>query len=346
MTRRAGRAPTLPPLARREPVVDVLHGVHVEDPYRWLEDGDSEEVARWAEAQQQFLRETLDPLPFRGALRARLAELFSIGSVSPPAVHRGRYFYQKRTGVQEQPVLYVRDGVRGADRVLLDPATLSPDRTSALDWFYPSHDGALLAYGISEGGSEKSTLRVRDVARGVDGDDVIPWTRACSLEWWPDGSGFYYTRYPEPGTVPAGEENYHRLVFSHALGTDWRADPLVFGEGREPEDWPSVHLSPDGRWLAVSVSRGWTRTDVYLKDTRDGSGFVTVVEGRESLFGVHLRNDSLHLHTNDEASRYRLVEADLARPGPGVLARRDRRGTRRARGRRHRRRPYRRGVAP
>jgi prolyl oligopeptidase len=304
------------PVTRRENAVDVLHGVRIDDPYRWLEEGASEEVARWAEAQDRFLRETLDPLLFRGALRERLGELFSIGSVSPPSVHRGRYFYQKRTGAQEQPILYVRDGVRGADRVLLDPARLSTDGTSALDWFYPSRDGRLLAYGVSEGGSEKSTLRIRDVERGEDLADVIPWTRACSLEWRPDGSGFYYTRYPEPGAVPAGEEDYHRRVFEHVLGADWHDDPLVFGEGREPEDWPSVHVSPDGRWLAVSVSRGWTRTDVYLKDTLGDRGFVTVVERRESLFGVHLRNDRLYLHTNDGAPRYRLLAADLSRPGP------------------------------
>lgn len=169
---------------------------------------------------------------------------------------------------------------------------------------------------MSEGGSEKSTLRVRDVVAGDDQGEQIPWTRACSLEWKPDGSGFFYTRYPEPGTVPEGEENYHRRVYEHRLGDDWRADPLVFGMPRPPEDWPSVHLSPDGRWLAVSVSRGWTRTDVYLRDLSSGAGFVTVVEGVESLFGVVLRNDRLYLHTNHDAPRYRLVAADLDRPGP------------------------------
>jgi prolyl oligopeptidase len=198
--------------------------------------------------------------------------------------------------------------------VLLDPARLSTDAASALDWYYPSPDGRLLAYGVSEGGSEKSTLRVLDVDAGRHLPDVIPFTRAASLEWRPDGSGFFYTRYPEPGTVPAGEEDYHRRVYEHALDRDWRSDPLVFGEGREPEDWPSVHLSPDGRWLAVSVSRGWTRTDVYLKDLASGDGFVTVAEGQDSLYGVTVRNDRLLLHTNHDAPRYRLLSAELARP--------------------------------
>jgi len=290
--------------------------VAVPDPYRWLEETDSPEVAAWTAAQGRFARLVLDGLPGRDAIRTRLDALFSIGTVSPPTIRGGRYFYQRREGAQEQPVLYVRHGSAGVDRVLVDPATLSPDATSALDWYYPSPDGRLLAYGVSEGGSEKSTLRVRDVETGRDLPDVIPWTRACSLEWRPDGSGFFYTRYPERGRVPPGEEDYHRHVFEHSLGEDWGRDAQLFGEGRAPEDWPSIHLSPDGRFLAVSVSRGWTRTDVYLKDRSGGGGFVPVVEGIDSLFGLTLRNDRLYLHTNHGAPRYRLVTADPARPGP------------------------------
>jgi prolyl oligopeptidase len=294
----------------------VLHGTPVADPYRWLEDGESEEVRAWSEAQGRYTREVLEAAPFRARLHERLRTLFSIGVVTPPAPRRGRYFYQRRTGDQEQPRLYVRDGVAGDERVLLDPARLSADGTSALDWFYPSSDGRLLAYGVSVGGSEKSTLRVLDVETGHVLDDEIPHTRACSLEWRPDGSGFFYTRYPEPGTVPAGEENYHRRVFSHALGRPGREDPLVFDHERPLEDWPNVHLSPDGRWLAVSVSRGWTRTDVYLRDLdAAGAGWVTVVEGIDALFGVDVRNDRLLLQTDFEAPRHRLVSADLASPG-------------------------------
>jgi len=288
----------------------------VPDPYRWLEDGEADEVRRWSETQARHTRAILDAEPSAAAIRERLRALFAIGLVSPPVARGGLYFHQRRAGDQEQPILYVREGREGEDRVLLDPAALSADRTSALDWWYPSDDGRLLAYGVSEGGSEKSVLRVRDVASGQDLADVIPGTRACSLEWRPDGTGFFYTRYPEPGSVPAGEENYHRRVFEHTLGRDWRLDPLVFGAERPPEDWPNAHLSPDGRWLAVSVSRGWTRTDVYLRDlAAPGGGFVTVVEGVDAIFGVQLRHDRLYLQTNFEAPRSRLLAADLDRPG-------------------------------
>jgi len=294
----------------------VRHGVEVRDPYRWLEDGDAEEVRRWSEAQGRHTRAALDAIPFTAAIRERLRVLFSIGLVSAPAIRGDRYFHQRRTGDQEQPVLYLRQGREGEDRVLLDPARFAEDRTSALDWYYPSDDGRLLAYGVSEGGSEKSVLRILDVDTGRDLADVIPFTRACSLEWRPDGSGFFYTRYPEPGSVPPGEENYRRRVYEHVLGRDWREDPLVFGADRPPEDWANVHLSPGGRWLAVSVSRGWTRTDVYLRDLASpDSPFVTVIEGLDAIFGVDVRNDRLYLQTNLDAPRSRLVAADLEHPG-------------------------------
>jgi len=290
--------------------------VEVRDPYRWLEDGDAEEVRRWSEAQGRHTRAALDAIPFTAAIRERLRVLFSIGLVSAPAIRGDRYFHQRRTGDQEQPVLYLRQGREGEDRVLLDPARFAEDRTSALDWYYPSDDGRRLAYGVSEGGSEKSVLRILDVDTGRDLADVIPFTRACSLEWRPDGSGFFYTRYPEPGSVPPGEENYRRRVYEHVLGRDWREDPLVFGADRPPEDWANVHLSPSGRWLAVSVSRGWTRTDVYLRDLASpDSPFVTVIEGLDAIFGVDVRNDRLYLQTNLDAPRSRLVAADLEHPG-------------------------------
>src|SRR5262245_1950350 len=177
---------TTSPRTRREALVETLHGVRVEDPYRWLEAGGDPEVLAWSEAQGRHTREWLEQASAREAVRRRLVSLFSIGSLAAPVPRRGRYFYQKRTGDQQQPVLYVREGRDAPDRVLLDPAALSPDATTALDWYFPSPDGRLLAYGLSEGGSEQSTLRVRDVVSGSDLADTIPWTRACSLAWLPD----------------------------------------------------------------------------------------------------------------------------------------------------------------
>ena len=221
----------------------------------------------------------------------------------------------RRDGDQNQPVLWVRDGLHGAERVLLDPNTWSEDGTVALDWSYASHDGRLLAFGRSSAGDERSTLRVLDVETGRLLPDEISDTRACSLAWLPDGSGFYYTRYPARGTVPEGDENYFRRVYFHSLGTDPGHDPLVFGEGRDREDWPNVDLSPDGRWMWISVEKGWTRTDAYVFDRqRPEAPCIVISEGREALYGGEIVGDEMFLLTNEGAPRYRVFRVNLHSP--------------------------------
>jgi prolyl oligopeptidase len=303
------------PATRVDTIVETMHGVDVADPYRWLEATDSEEVRSWVEAQNQFARSYLDKMPGREAIQKRLGELLSVGTISTPVVRDQRYFYSKRDGRQNQPIVYVRDGRSGEPRVLIDPNSLSADGTTALDWFFPSLDGKLVAYGLSASGSEMSTLRVLEVDSGEHRDDTIPNTRACSLAWLPDGSGFYYTRYPKAGSVAPGEENYHRHVFYHALGTDVAHDLEVFGSGRKPQDWPNVDLSPNGRWLLVTVSQGWAKSEMYIRDVSSpGSKFKAVAEGIDALFRGDMQNDRLYLQTNFEAPRYRVFAVDPSRP--------------------------------
>ncbi|MER3415876.1 MAG: S9 family peptidase [Gemmataceae bacterium] len=303
------------PPTRAVPIVEKWHGVEVADPYRWLEHGDDPEVRAWTEAQNAFTRARLDPLPGRKALRDRLDRLLDIGTVSAPIPRQGRYFYLRRQGKQNQPVLYVRHGLDGAEQVLLDVNRLSAEGTVALDWWYPSPDGRYVAYGISRDGSEYSTLYVRDVVSRRDLPDIIERTRYCSLAWLPDSSGFYYTRYPRPGEVPRGEEHYHRHVFFHRLGDDPATDRKVFGSGRPPEDMPTVALSPDGRWLVVTEHQGWAKSEVYFKDlSHPESPFQPLVEGVEAVFEVVPRNDALYVRTNHQAPRYKLYRVDPLRP--------------------------------
>ena len=286
----------------------------VADPYRWLEDGGSPEDVAWSAEQERYLRASLDRWPGRRAIQRAPARALLHRHRWPPRAPARPLLLREAHG---------RPGAAGplrARRTFAGPTVSSSiralrrtDAAAALDWHYPSPDGRLLAYGLSEGGSEKSTLRVRDVESGALLPDTIPFTRACSLEWLPDASAFFYTRYPEPGTSNAGAENYDRRVFLHRLGSDWRDDALVFAP-KAPEDWPNVHLSPDGRFLAISVSLGWTRTDVYLQDLASGGPLVTVVEGEDATFGVDLRNDRLFLHTNLGARRFRLLAVSPERP--------------------------------
>src|SRR5579859_3613030 len=304
------------PPTRQDNVVDDLHGTAVVDPYRWLEDGDSAETRAWVEAQNERTREYLDALPFGDGIRARLDELFTTGSVGTPVLRGSRYFYQRRDGTLDQPVLVVRDGP--TERTILDPNTLSATGLVALDWWYPSDDGRLLAFGLSEGGTELSTLYVLDVDTGkrLGSDlDEIPHTRAASIAWLPDSSGFFYTRYPAPGTVPPGEEMYNRQVFFHALGAEWQQDPDVFGTGRAREDWPNVDISATGRWLAVEVQQGWARSELYVLDRQNADrGFTPINVGVDATAHAVFAGDRLLVHTNRDAPNWALFAVDPARP--------------------------------
>ncbi len=301
------------PPARRDDVADVLHGERVVDPYRWLEDGDSAETRAWTDAQNTLTASYLGDVAARPRIRERLETLLAIGSLSVPSPARGRYFYQYRDGRQNQPILYVREGAEGADRVLLDPNRLNAEGTTALDWYHPSEDGRLLAYGLSEDGNEESVLHVLDVATGAVLADRIPHTRAADLAWLPDGSGFYYTRYPAPGEVPEGEEHYHRAIFLHTLGTDPAGDPLVYRPAAK-EHWPGVSISPDGRWLLIGVARTFEQTDLYLQDLRAGTPPVAVAKDLPALFEGQVIGGRLYLRTNLRAPTYGVYALDPERP--------------------------------
>ena len=295
-------------------VVEVLHGEAIPDPYRWLEDGDDPAVAEWTRRQNERTEAYLAAIPERPLIRRRLEQLLAIGVVGVPTPARGRYVYLRRDGSQNQPVLYVRDGIGGPDRVALDPNALNAEGTTALDWYYPSEDGRLLAYGLSEDGSERSVLHVLDLTTLEPRPDRIPDTRAADLAWLPDATGFYYTRYPAPGSVPEGEEQYHRSVYLHRLGTDPAADPLIFAPV-EPVHWPGVSLSRDGRWLLISVSRTFDQTDLYLRDLAADGPLVPVARDLPALFEGQVVGDRLYIRTNLEGPTYGLYAADPESPG-------------------------------
>ena len=304
--------PPYPPTSRGDEV-EILHDDSIPDPYRWLEQGGDPRTQAWTASQNALTESLLAAVPGRARLRARLDELLSIGALSTPEPVAGRYFYQRRDGRQNQPVLYVREGRDGEDRVLIDPNQLDAQGTTALDWFYPSEDGRLLAYGLSENGSEQSLLHVLEVDSGAPLPDRIPRTRSADLAWLPDGSGFYYTRYPASGEVPDGEEHYHRSVFFHRLGADAAGDRLIFRPA-EKEHWPGVGLSPDGRWLVIGVARTFDQTDLYLQDLVAGTPPVPVAQDLPATFDGEVVRGRLYLRTNLDAPTYRLYLVDPERP--------------------------------
>lgn len=309
----AGKEATLPPGGVRE----TMHGVVVEDPYRGLEDDKNPDTRAFLDREAQKFKSYMAGIPGREAVEQDLASVLHIGGVAAPVVRsagpgKTRYFHTKREGTQNQPTLYVRDGVNGADRVLIDGSALVSDGTASIDWWFPSWDGSIVAWGKSESGSEDSTLYLRDVATGKDVGEPISRTRHATVAWLPGNKAFYYSRYPAPGSVPAGDERYASRIYKHVIGTSPESDEMVFGAGRDKTDTPVVSISPNGRWLVVSEEQGWSKNEVYLKDLKGGAKapWTEVAVGTEALFDAIVRDDKLYILTNDGAPHYRLFSVD------------------------------------
>jgi prolyl oligopeptidase len=310
--------PAGPPQAKVAPVEDTVQGHKIVDPYRYLENPNDPDTKLYVEQELSYTRSVLDPLPGRDKINVRLSQLLEIGTVGAPQMGGKYYFHTRREGNQNQPVLYVREGSNGApnseDRVLLDVNKLAADGTIALDWWYASEDGKYVAYGTSPSGSEISTLRVIETATGKLLPDSIERTRAASLAWKRDNSGFFYTRYPKKGDVPEGQEVYYRHVFYHVLGADPAKDALIFGEGRDPEWWPDVNLSEDGRWLLINEGQGWTKTGMFLQDLTSKNPPLEITTGKNFLYGADFYEGKLYITTNEDAPHYHVFVADAANP--------------------------------
>ena len=300
------------PTTRRLDLVEELHGHTVADPYRWLESADDPEVEAWAQQQDELVREALEGLPGRDHLRRRITSLLGAGVVSAPAWRRDRRFFMRRTADQEHAVLLTVDS-DGSERVLIDPMAVDPTGTTTLDGWQPSKEGDLLAYQLSEGGTEESVLRVLDVATGELVDGPIDRTRYSPVAWLPGGKAFYYVRRLPPGQLPADEQQYHRRVWLHRLGDDPADDVEVFGAGLDLTNYYGVSVSMDGRWLTISASAGTApRNDIHLADlsasTPEAPQLTTVQEGVDAQTSLHVGRDGrLYVFTDRDAPRGRIA---------------------------------------
>jgi len=282
--------------------------VTVADPYRWLEDGESPEVAAWVATHNQRTREALDARPTWGRWHERLSALTALPTVLSLQVAGDHVFLLERAAGADQFSLVVRSATDPLTptRTLLDPAQLATDGAVAIDWYHPSADGRMVAYGLSEGGTENSTLHLMDVATGEVPGERIPDTRAASVAWMPDNSGFWYAVYK------AGSE-YHRHIRFHRLGTDHTLDTVVFDRQPTPESWPDVSVSRDGRHVLVHVMVKWTQIDIHLLDTVTGE-WTAVVEGVDAQTSLRVEGDSLIGVTTRDAPNGRVIRAALTTP--------------------------------
>jgi prolyl oligopeptidase len=308
-----------PPKAKTDAAEETIQGHKIADPYRWLEDAKNPETQQYVREEMAYTRSILDPLPGREQIQQRLAKLYSIGTINAPQVAGDYYFYTRRDGAQNQPVLLVREGIHAKDRTLVDVNQMSSDATVALDWWFPSYDGKYVCYGTSPSGSEESTLHVIDSATGKLLPDTIDRTRFASVAWKKNNSGFYYSRHPRKGDVPAGEEVYHVKIFYHALGTDPAKDALIFDPmtmgPHTAQDIPSVQLpDDDDRYLLVTVFEGWAKSELYLQDLKAGTPPVELTHKKEFLYSGEIFRGKLYISTNEDAPRFHVLTVAASDP--------------------------------
>jgi len=295
-------------------VVDTLHGVEITDNYRWLEDSDDPDVRKWEDRQDTYCRQFLKKWPDRQKLQNRIEELMKIGYIDSPAMVGGKYFYMKRDADAEHAVLLMKQSLDAEPEIIIDPNTFSAEGTVAMDWWYLSSEGKFIAFGKSSDGTENSTLYLLDVEKREVLQDSIPNARGASIAWLKNNSGFYYTRYPDLGSVPEGEERYHRKVYFHKIGDDYHKDVLIFGEDREKTEWSGVQLSEDERYLMVPVYIGWSKSTLYLRDLKKGGDFIRLTDTTEAIYNVYMTKDAFYILTNNNAAKYKVMKGDYRKP--------------------------------
>ena len=310
------------PATRRTTQVDPQFGVAVPDPYRWLENDvrNDNEVRGWVDQQNQVTNGFLATLPLRDAFKARMTELYDYERFGVPRKKGGHYFYTRNSGLQNQSVLFVRDSVDGPGRVLIDPNAWSKDGATALAEWTASEDGKLVTYAVQDGGTDWRTVRVIDVASGRILDDELKWLKfGGGVDWAKDGSGFYYSRFPEPAagqTFQASSRN--QKVYFHKLGTAQTADKLIYATPENPDYGHGATISEDGRWLVITTSVGTDdRYEVTLIDlTKKNAKPRTLIKGFTNNYSfVGNEGGTFYFVTNDGAPKLKLVAIDVAKTG-------------------------------
>jgi len=307
------------PVTRRENIVEEIHGITIEDPYRWLEDATSSEVLEWVEAQNKLTTSILDGYSGSKTISKRLRNLYQYDFIQEAyfqvvATENGpRFFYFFRKAGKDQQSLCYQDGEDGERIVLFDPLEVSKDALISIDWFLASSDGSLVAYGISEGGTELSVLYVMDVDKKRIHSEKIPQTKWCDLVWLKN-EGFYYSRYPLPGTVSSEDENYYHHVYYHKLGDDYKNDVKVFGEGRLKTEHSLVFINEDCTLLAIAGYR-YTNSDIYITtidpENPASLNLVPVIENDSFVSKPLLKENQLFVHTEINAPNGTILQYDL-----------------------------------
>jgi prolyl oligopeptidase len=310
-------APLIYPKAKTVDQVDDYHGVKVADPYRWLEDTDSPDTKAWVEAENKVTFGYLDQIPYRGAIRDRLLNLWNFERFTVPQQQGGRYFYQHNNGLQNQNVLLVAESLNAEPRLLLDPNTLSSDGTVALAGWAISDDGKRMAYGLATSGSDWNEWHVRDVDTGKDLSDIVKWVKFSGASWTKDGKGFFYSRYDEPKGAQLRDTNYFQKLYYHTLGTPQAEDKLIYDRPDNKELGFGGAVTDDGHYLVISVWQGTSpKNRFYYKDlTKPDSQVVRLLDDFDAQYNF-IDNDGpvFWFQTDLDTPRSRVIAIDTRHP--------------------------------
>ncbi|HRQ72890.1 MAG TPA: hypothetical protein PLU35_07675, partial [Phycisphaerales bacterium] len=307
--------PTSYPESRRGDVVEDLHGVRVADPYRWLEDESSAETQAWIAAQNELTFTWLADVPERDRIAVRIRELWDYERYTTPFKEGGRYFWERNDGLQNQNVLYWAPSLDAEPRVLIDPNTFSGDGTVALASYSVSPDGRLIAYAVSDGGSDWKIWRVMEIESGNHLPDEIRHVKFTGVSWERDSTAFYYSRYPIGENGKADDQQAVK-VYRHRLGTAQDADVLVYEAPDHPTWNPYAGVTEDGRHLIVSIFDGYLTNAVFIAAPGEGRAEVRPLfdkwDARYNFVGNE--GDELIFATTKDAPLRRVIAIDASEP--------------------------------
>jgi prolyl oligopeptidase len=292
-------------MTQKEIIIDEICGIRVSDPFRWLEGAEKPEVKDWIKEQNKQVDLELKDGNFN-TFSNELVRNFKTTTFSNLVPIKGQYFYIERQPDEDQSVLYVKKGLNGNPVILFNPNGKKTGNTVTIDYWTPSRSGKYVAYGISEGGDEMSTIYIKNVHTLTDMPEKILNCRYASICWLADDSGFYYTRNPRPGTIDNKDESMYMKVYFHKIGTDSDIDELIFGENRPKDDMINMTLSLDDKYLAIHVSNEWTKNDIYLYDTITKK-ITPLITGFSAHFSLHFLNNKVVIYTNYKANNFKIL---------------------------------------
>ncbi|NHM03297.1 prolyl oligopeptidase family serine peptidase [Flavobacterium celericrescens] len=303
------------PKTQKGEVIDVYFDTKVADPYRWLEDDRSVETGDWVKAQNEVTYNYLSKIPFRNDLKSRLEQLWNYEKISAPFKEGSYTYYYKNNGLQNQSVLYRKDA-KGVESVFLDPNTFSKDGTSSLGGVNFSEDGSIVAYSISEGGSDWRSVIVMDAISKKILEPTLVDIKFSGVSW-KGNEGFYYSSYDKPnGSELSAKTDQHKLYY-HKLGTSQKEDKVIFGL-EQKRRYVGGYVTEDNRFLIISAANSTYGNELYVQDlTKPNSPIITIVDNfNTSNSIIDNEGTKLFIETDWNAPNSRIVTVDFSSPKP------------------------------